>query len=117
VKVIDEYSKPGDPILVMPDLSAMYYLTNRMNPTRQDWLGYIDLTPGEETPLQDVQRNPPRVVIVQSVSEYDWARSGRADYVVDYTQTGLAPLYEYLMQNYVQVATVDDIAVLVPRAP
>jgi hypothetical protein len=116
VTMIDRYSKPGDPILVMPDLSCMYYLTDRVNPTRQDWLGYIDLARGEESPVQDLQREPPKVVVLQTVSEFDWARTYRHDYVIDYMSSGMAAIYAYVKANYVQVASVDDLMVMVPRS-
>lgn len=114
VAMIDRYSKPGDPILVMPDLSCMYYLTDRVNPTRQDWLGYIDLYRGEESPVQDLERDPPKVVVLQTVSEFDWARTHRRDYVIDYQTSSLADIYAYVKANYMQVATVDDLMVFVP---
>ncbi len=118
VSMVDRYSKPGDPILVMPEFSCLYFLTDRINPTRQDWLIDPDLPPAEvDSVLRDIERHPPKVVFLQSVSEYDWSRSLRPDYLVDSSSRKKAPIYQYLLQHYEQVATVGDITVLVPRAP
>lgn len=115
VSMVDRYSKPGDPILVMPDFACLYFVTDRENPSGQDWMSYVNLSNSEAAAVHGLESRPPKVVFLQSVSEFDWARSGRADYVVDYSNPPLVTIYDYIRQNYVQVATVDDIAVLVPR--
>ncbi len=115
VAVIDRYSKPGDPIFVMPDFSCIYYLTDRTNPTRQDWATYIDLAKGEESPVSDLERNRPKVVVIQSVSEFDWARTYQSEYVINYTGSNLAAIYNFLQVNYVEVTRVGDLIVMVPR--
>ena len=118
VRLIDEYSKPGDPVLVIQDFSALYFLTDRVNPTSQDWYltaGNQFVPPSEiGTVLTELKHDPPKVVVIQSVSEFDWSRSYRPDYVINYTTGRLAPLYEYLTAHYAVVSTVDDIKVLIP---
>jgi hypothetical protein len=114
--MVDRYSKPGDPILVMPEFGCLYYLTDRVNPTRQDWYVDPDLPPTVvESILREIELRPPKVVFLQSVSEYDWSRSLRPDYLVDYPNSNKAPIYRYLLAHYEQVGLIDDIAVLVRR--
>jgi len=116
VTMVDRYSRPGDPILVIPDFGCLYFLTDRVNPTRRDWMIEPDLAPSVvDSVLRDIEQRPPKVVFLQSVSEYDWSRSLRPEYVIDYPNSRKARIYKYLLERYEQVATVDDIAVLVPR--
>jgi hypothetical protein len=118
VSMVDRYSKPGDPILVMPEFGCLYFLTDRVNPTRQDWFTEADLAPTlVDSVLRDIELRPPKVVFLQSVSEYDWSRSHRPDYLIDYPHSRKARVYQYLLDRYEQVATVDDISVLIPRRP
>lgn len=118
VQLIDVYSKPGDPILAFTDFACIYYLTDRVNPTNQDWYLTADkrlVSPSEvDTVLTEVQRDPPRVVLMQKTSEFDWQRTYSPDLVIDYSNGVLAPLHAYFLEHYRVVATVDDITVMVP---
>ena len=120
VAIISHYSSPGDPILAMPDFGCIYYLTDRTNPTGQDWFLDSDprfLPPSEiDAVIRDMQRNPPKVVILETYSEFDWSRLARPDYVFDYPASPLAPVYSYLVQHYRLTATAGDIQVLVPQS-
>jgi hypothetical protein len=114
--MVGRYSQPGDPILVIPDFGCLYFLTDRVNPTRRDWMIEPDLAPAVvDSVLRDIEQRPPKVVFLQSVSEYDWSRSHPHKYLIDYPNSRKARIYQYLLDRYEQVAAVDDIAVLVPR--
>lgn len=106
------YSRPGEKILVLPDIPVLYYLADRDNPTRQDW--YIDTMVTPEINADNLARlkaDPPRVVFVQSRREYDFVKTSP---LLDYGSTRSASVYEYLFANYRQVGVVDDIRILVP---
>ena len=119
VAMINRYSRPGDPILAMPDFGCIYYLTDRTNPTRQDWFLDSDprfLPPSEiDAVIRDLQRDPPKVVLLETYSEFDWSREVRPDYVFDYPSSPLAPIYFYLIQHYRVADLAGDIQVLVPQ--
>ncbi len=118
VRLVNAHSQPGDPVLVIQDFAALYFLTDRVNSTSQDWYLTSDsrFLPASEigAVVAELKRDPPKVVVIQTVSEFDWARSYRPDDVIDYKHSKLAPVYDYLTAHYVVVGTVDDINVLIP---
>jgi hypothetical protein len=114
VAAIGQYSHRGDPILVFPDFPVMYFITDRVNPTRIDWYDPGEIIPTmTEQAVTDLRRWPPRVVLLQSVDEADFQRLGTGlDYI---DQPKWRPLYLYIRERYQQVTMIGDIAVLVPR--
>jgi len=96
-------------------------VTDRTNPTSQDWYFTFDarfVPPSEVTAvLHELKAKPPKLVILQTESEFDWARSHRPPYVLNYQDSVLQPIYQYLIDNYTTVVVVDDIHVLVPSSP
>jgi hypothetical protein len=87
----------------MPDYPILYYLTGRTNPTRQDWYFPWTLTESDSRQaVRDLQRNPPRLAIVQiyDAGELDPNRLAPIDYEANPIWK---PIYDYLMANYVLV--------------
>jgi len=115
VAIVDQYSKPGDPIFVMPDFPILYYLTGRTNPTRQDW--YFPWTITEADSRQavlDLERHPPRLALIQvyDAAEIDPARRAPIDYQA---VSVWKPIYDYLTANYTLVGERAGLLVYVPR--
>lgn len=89
VALIRQETGPGDPVLALPDLPALYLLTGRPNPTRVDWLIPQELTQAEiRRALADLERRPPRLVVV----------TDRA--VFGYGHRRLLPVLAYVTQRY-----------------
>jgi hypothetical protein len=115
VAAIDARTAPGDPIFVMPDYPILYYLTGRTNPTRQDWYFPWTLTESDSRQaVRDLQRNPPRLAIVQiyDAGELDPNRLAPIDYEANPIWK---PIYDYLMANYVLVDQRAGLRLYVPR--
>ena len=115
VAAVDMYTKPGDPIFVMPDYPILYYLTGRTNPTRQDWYFPWTLTESDSRQaVLDLQRNPPRVAIVQiyDAGELDPNRLAPIDYEAN---SIWKPVYDYLMANYTLADQRAGLRLYVPR--
>ena len=113
VAEIDSRTKAGDPIFFLPDFGLLYEATGRRNPTRLDWYNESFLTPAiSDRVLSDLQRDPPKVVFLQTQREGAYERDQPA---IDWPNTKWAPIYEYLVAHYKQVGAVQDIKVMVPN--
>ena len=112
VAEIDSRTKAGDPIFFLPDFGLLYEATGRRNPTRLDWYNESFLTPAiSDRVLSDLQRDPPKVVFLQTQREGAYERDQPA---IDWPNTKWAPIYDYLVAHYKQVGSVQDIEVMVP---
>jgi hypothetical protein len=112
VAEIDSRTKAGDPIFFLPDFGLLYEATGRRNPTRLDWYNESFLTPAiTDRVLSDLQRDPPKVVFLQTQREGAYERDQPA---IDWPNTKWAPIYDYLVAHYKQVGSVQDIKVMVP---
>ena len=112
VAEIDSRTKAGDPIFFLPDFGLLYEATGRRNPTRLDWYNESFLTPAiSDRVLSDLQRDPPKVVFLQTQREGAYERDQPA---IDWPNTKWAPIYDYLVAHYKQVGAVQDIKVMVP---
>lgn len=87
---------PDDPIFVVPWATGFYFLTDRANPTRTDFMLFED---PEAYPciLSRLERNPPKYVIYG----YVWDVDGR--HFRDYAR----PIDEYIRSRYVLEDSVD----------
>ena len=113
VAEIDSRTKAGDPIFFLPDFGLLYEATGRRNPTRLDWYNESFLTPAiSDRVLSDLQRDPPKVVFLQTQREGAFERDQPA---IDWPNTKWAPIYDYLVAHYKQVGSVQDIKVMVPN--
>ena len=113
VAAIGQYSRPGDPILVFPDLPVMYFLTDRPNPTRIDWYDPSEIIPRMTLEaVADLERHPASVVIIQTYDEADVPRAGLPLHYA--SEPKWAPLFAYLTTHYTRVAQVDDFGVFQP---
>ena len=111
VEAVRRDSRPGDPILAFPDFPVLYLLTGRSNPTRIDWYDPGEIIPSmAEEAVRDLERNPPRVVILEQFDEADFARQGLP---LDYTQQPKwLPVYQYVISHYHRVDSIGDLDVL-----
>jgi hypothetical protein len=87
---------PDDPIFVVPWASGFYFLTDRRNPTRTDFMLFED---PEAYPcvLSRLDRHPPKYVIYG----YVWDVDGR--HFKDYAR----PIDEYIRSRYALEDEVD----------
>lgn len=113
VTTVERNTKPGDPILVFPDIPVLYFLTGRTNPTRVDWYDTGEITPRlVSQAISDLGQRPARLVFVQMFDGGDFRESGpRLDYAAI---PKLSPLYAYVTGHYRPLTTVSGVAVFVP---
>jgi hypothetical protein len=113
VAAVDSMTAPGDPILVLPDFPALYFLTGRRNPTRIGWYETPQVTVSEaDQAVADMKRDPPKLVILETYDEGDFLRSGpKLDYA---GLPQLLPVYSYVIANYRLVDIVGDLAIYEP---
>jgi hypothetical protein len=113
VSMVEQYTKPGDPIFVFPDLPALYFLTDRTNPTRVTWYIPPGLGPGQsEEAVADLERHPPRLIFLQTYGEGDFQRLGPP---INYArEPKWQPIYRYITTHYRQIGSIGDVAVYVP---
>jgi hypothetical protein len=114
VQEVDHRTKPGDSIYVLPDFSLLYEVTGRHNPTRVDWPNESFLTTDlVRQMVDDLRRDPPRVVFIQTQREGTYLRNQAP---IEWHATKWAPIYDYLTAHYTQVDSVQDISVMVPSS-
>jgi hypothetical protein len=115
VAAVESRTSPGDPILVMPDFPVIYFLTGRRNPTRIGWYETPQVTvAAADEAVADMERDPPKLVVLQTYDEGDFRRTGPQ---LDYQALPqLLPVYRYVVTNYRLVDTVGDLQVYAPLA-
>jgi Dolichyl-phosphate-mannose-protein mannosyltransferase len=90
---IEIYTDKGDPILALPLNPVFYFLTDRINPTRYDWVLPGMLTPEEEKGMVEQLKNAPPKVIVYVDIPIDGKEERRlANYAPQ--------LYGFIAENY-----------------
>lgn len=113
VAAIDQFTNKGDPIRVFPDFPAMYFVTDRVNPTRIDWYDPGEIIPSmTQQAVADHQDNEPRLAFMKTFDEADVQRLCRAFDYLDHPKW--RPMYLYIREHYRQIGTIGDTAVLVP---
>jgi len=95
-RYIIEHTDPGDPVFVVPWATGFYFLTDRVNPTRTDFLLFED---PELYPclLSRLEQHPPKYVIYG----YTWDVDGKR--FRDYA----APIDQYIRSRYAIESGVD----------
>ena len=108
VEAVNAYSKPGDRILVLVDYPILYYLTDRTPATRQTWF-FSEITTPEiaAEALAEIQREPPRVVIVERLEPV-------ALTPIDYSRHPAGPVRDYVVARYRLVEGLQTLDVYVP---
>ena len=63
-------TRPGEPIVVLPWYPILYFLTERPNPTRFDWLfpGYLTTEAEVARFIDEIDRSPAQVVVYSPIS-------------------------------------------------
>ena len=109
VTFIDQHTSPGDPVLVFPDGQLYYQVTGRTNPTKIDWYNRYAITSAiSNQAVADLQRNPPKWVLVQDYNESDFLQKTPLDFE---DATAWKPVYDYITSHYDLVATIDGVRV------
>jgi hypothetical protein len=109
VAEIEKDTAPGDRVFVFPDGQLYYVATGRTNPTKVDWYDIIATTPAmSQEAVADLQRNPPKWVLVQDYHEADLYHTRPLDFE---NVKVWKPIYDYILQNYELVNTVDGVRV------
>jgi hypothetical protein len=95
-RYVIEHTDPADPVFVVPWATGFYFLTNRVNPTRTDFLLFED---PELYPclLSRLEQHPPKYVIYG----YTWDVDGKR--FRDYA----APIDHYIRSRYAIESGVD----------
>jgi len=108
---LESRTAPGEPILVLPWYPVLYFLADRPNPTRFDWLfpGYLDGEAGERALIEEIDSSRVRVVVYSPA-----AIDGRAERSL----AGFAPaLDRYLRREFKAVKQFGPFLVWLRRAP
>jgi len=105
---IEIYTDKGDPILALPLNPVFYFLTDRINPTRYDWILPGMLTVEEEKKMvAGLKINRPKMVIFVDIP---------IDGKEDRRLAHYAPLlYAFLLENYQFDESIGLFQILLPR--
>lgn len=90
-------TRPGEPIVVLPWYPIVYFLADRPNPTRFDWLfpGYLATDSDVAEFIDAIDRSPTRVVVYSPIS---------IDGLPDRSLAGFAPeIDRFLRQRFAPV--------------
>ncbi|GJL78955.1 MAG: hypothetical protein NPINA01_19440 [Nitrospinaceae bacterium] len=105
---IEIYSDKGDPILALPLNPVFYFLTDRINPTRYDWILPGMLTADEEKGMvEQLSKNPPRMVIFVDIPIDGKEERRLANYAPQ--------LYDFLVENYQFDEMIGLFQILLPK--
>ena len=105
---IEIYTDKGDPILALPLNPVFYFLTDRVNPTRYDWVLPGMLTVEEEKKMvAELENHPPKLVVFVDIP-IDGKEERRLE--------NYAPhLYAFLLENYQFDEIIGLFQILLPR--
>jgi len=105
---IEIYTDKGDPILALPLNPVFYFITDRTNPTRYDWILPGMLTTEEEKKMvEGLKFQPPKMVIFVDIPIDGKEERRLANY---------APLlYGFLVENYQFDEMIGLFQILLPR--
>jgi hypothetical protein len=105
---IEIYTDKGDPILALPLNPVFYFLTDRVNPTRYDWVLPGMLTGEEEKKMvAELLSHPPKMVVFVDIPIDGKEERRLANY---------APhLYAFLLENYQFDEIIGLFQILLPR--
>jgi hypothetical protein len=105
---IEIYTDKGDPILALPLNPVFYFLTDRINPTRYDWILPGMLTVAEEQQMVAGLKTHPPTMIVYVDIPIDGKEERRLK--------NYAPLlYAFLLENYQFDEIIGLFQILLPR--
>jgi hypothetical protein len=105
---IEIYSEVGDPILALPLNPIFYFLTERKNPTKYDWIlpGMLN-EKKEKKVIEQLQASPPKVIVFVDIP---------IDGKEDRRLANYAPLiYSYLAKNYILKEMIGMFQILLPK--
>jgi hypothetical protein len=100
VGVLQHFAPASGSILVLPRAPMLYFLAERRNPTRWNYIWPGDQTPDEHLQLiAQARRDPPAVVMLMG-----------EDRMKEYA----GPVVDYVRSSFRLAGTVDDLSVYVP---
>gem|GEM_PF-1222605 len=100
IKAIQFYAEPNDAILCLPYAPMYYFLSDRHNPTRWNYLWSGDQTVEDHLALvEQAKKDPPKVIITTKI---------------DWVQANAPVIYDYIMANYKVVHDLDPITIYLP---
>jgi 4-amino-4-deoxy-L-arabinose transferase-like glycosyltransferase len=105
---IEIYTDRGDPILALPLNPVFYFLTDRVNPTRYDWIlpGMLTLA-DEQLMVAGLKTHPPKMIVYVDIP-IDGKEERRLK--------NYAPLlYAFLLENYQFDESIGLFQILLPR--
>jgi len=103
------FSRPGEPILALPLNPVFYFLTDRVNPTRHDWILPGMLDAGEQKKVvEQLTATPPKLILL-------------ADIAIDAREerrfSNYAPIiFDFIAKNYRRAEVIGFFQVLLPRS-
>ncbi|MFQ5674045.1 MAG: ArnT family glycosyltransferase [Nitrospinales bacterium] len=102
------YSRPGEPILALPLNPVFYFLTDRVNPTRHDWIlpGMLDAKEQKKV-VDQLAATPPKLIILADIA-IDGKEERRF--------SRYAPvIFDFIARNYRRAEVIGFFQVLLPR--
>ncbi len=105
VELVRRETGAGDYVLAFMHFPALYFLTERRNPTRVDWFIPFELTMAEvRRAVADLGSRPPRLVILNARDPLPMVESPR-----------LRPILGYILEHYEKAEAVGEFLILRPR--
>jgi hypothetical protein len=105
IELVRRETAPGDHVLAFMHFPALYFLTERRNPTRVDWFIPLELTRAEvRRAVADLGARPPRLVVLNSADPQAMVESPR-----------LRPILGHILEHYRQGEAVGEFLIFRPR--
>jgi hypothetical protein len=105
VDLVRRETAAGDHVLAFMHFPALYFLTERLNPTRVDWFIPLELTRAEVSrAVADLAARPPRLVVLNSADPQAMVESPR-----------LRPILGHILEHYQQGEAVGEFLIFRPR--
>jgi hypothetical protein len=105
VDLVRRETAAGDHVLAFMHFPALYFLTERRNPTRVDWFIPLELTRAEVSrAVADLGARPPRLVVLNSADPRAMVESPR-----------LRPILGHILEHYEQGEAVGEFLIFRPR--
>jgi hypothetical protein len=110
VDAVNQYAASDSSILVIPDFPILYYLTGKRNATPMEWYTERELSLRMvPEALASLERNSPKLVLVQTYPEGDFRRSGKQ---IPYRSIQrYVPFIEYIAKRYKLLNQVGDVLI------
>jgi hypothetical protein len=105
VELVRRETAAGDYVFAFMDFPALYFLTERRNPTRVDWFLSQEVSAVErQQAIADLRARPPRLVILTALEPLAMVQNAR-----------LRPILGHILEYYEQGEAIGEFLVFRPR--